>query len=515
MTATRAVPTSTQPAGGFHRPTIWAAAGAVMIAQMCLTVLAPLNATIQAQFGASAGQLTWLAAAVFAPTAILELSFGVLGDLFGRKRLMIIGLSFVITGSLLATLAWSLPALAVALVLQGLGAAVLLPSTLASAAEFSPAPADRATALSRWALAISLGAALSPLLAGVMAQTRGLHAAFLPILIGSVLALIGVIRWARDSRSPQRRSLDWPGQILIMVGLLAFIFAVIHGAEAGFDRPVVIAALLVALVALPLFVVVELRSANPMFQVRLLKIPAFTAAAAAGLLGMLGFLGTAYAMAIKLGPIAQAAPLTVALPFVLIQLVPLAVARWLPRLLQRVSPRILLVAGLVTLAVGQVWLAALPDQTTALLPMAPPILLLGVGFIVMFTSLTAAAINSVSHDQIGMASGATSLVRETGQTLGAAVVAAIALGKASSLLSADLASSGLPAEGLAAAEQVLSAGGPLALATAALPESVRSVVAPLAINALERGFDLGLLAMAGCSLLAALIVLVVMRRPAR
>ncbi|MFT4212884.1 MAG: MFS transporter [Microbacterium sp.] len=494
-----------------HNPTIWSASAAVLVAQMCLTVLAPLNDTIQSTYGASATQLTWLTAAVFTPTALLELNFGVLGDVFGRKKLMQIGLAVVGVGAVIGILSSSLILLAIALVLLGIGAAMLLPSTLASAAEYSPDAESRAHALSRWAIAISIGAAVSPLLSAIMVENAGLGAGFIPILIGAIIALVLVSAVARDSRSTIRRSLDWPGQVLVIIGLMAFIFAVIQGSEAGYTSLEVVVSFAVAVVALALFAWVELRSRNPMFQIRLLKIPAFAAAAAAGLLGMLSFMGTAYSVAIKLGPIAHAAPLMVALPFVLIQLVPLVLARWLPGLIHRISPRTLLVVGLLLLAVGQVWLAALPDSTTDLLPLAAPILLLGIGFIVMFTSLTAAAVNSVSHEHIGMASGATSLVRETGQTLGPAVVAAVAIGTAAASTSQQLSSGSLPADVAAAAEGVFAQGGPLAVANAPLPDAIHELVAPIATTALEQGFDLGLLTMAGLSVVAALIVLVVMR----
>lgn len=494
-----------------HAPTIWTAAAAVFVAQMCLTALAPLNDTIQITFGASATQLTWLTAAVFIPTALLELNFGVLGDIFGRKRLTLIGLVAVVVGAVVGFLSTTIVVLAIGLVLLGLGAAILLPSTLASAAEYSPDDESRAHALSRWAIAISLGAAVSPLASALMVQQFGLGSAFLPILVAAVVAFVLVARFARESRSEHKRVLDWPGQISVVIGLLALIFGVIQGSEMGYGSPEVIIAFAVAVAALVAFGWIELRSANPMFQVRLLKIPAFAAAAAAGLLGMLGFMGTAYSVAIKLGPIAHAAPLMVALPFVLIQLVPLALAGWLPKLVHRVSPRTLLVTGLLLLAVGQGWLALLADGTTDLLSLAVPILLLGIGFIVMFTSLTAAAVNSVSREHIGMASGATSLVRETGQTLGPAVVAAIAIGTASTATAQQLNSGELPAEVAGAANEVFAAGGPLAVANAPLPDAIREVVAPIATAALERGFDLGLLTMAGLSVVSALIVLIVMR----
>lgn len=490
---------------------IFAASLGALVAQMCLTVQAPLVGVFQTQLGASSTDLTWLTAAVFAPTAILELNFGVLGDMFGRRRLVIGGQLVCAAGAVVDMLATNVSTLAVGMALLGLGAAALLPSTLATIASLSRTPAERSKAIARWALAIALASALSPLSAGFLAEKVNIHAAF-SVLV--VLALIGAgFSFAKlpDTSSPKGRTLDWRGQLLSGIGLLAFLYAIIQGADTGWGSTSVVTAFVIAAVAMTAFVVTELRQGSPMFQVRLLKIPAFRAAALTGLLGMLSFLGTVYAMSVKLGAINHVGPIGVAMPFVILQIVPMLLGPWLGRLLHHVSPRTLLVVGLVLMAVGEFWFAGLSVNQFSLLDVTGPILLIGVGFIFMFSSLTAAAVNSVPYELLGMASGATSLVRETGQSLGAAVIGAIALTHASSLITKNLATLPLPPAALAAVKGANQQGGPLALVNAPFPKPVADAVVPMARAALQSGFGIGVITMGCLALLAALVVGVTMR----
>jgi MFS family permease len=498
--------------GSSNRVVTMAGCLAVVVAQMCITVLAPINGEIQTALGASGTQLTWLTAAAIVPTAILELNFGLLGDMFGRKRLIVGGALVAAAGACLATAAGSVPVLAAGLTVMGLGAAALFPSTLALVAESAPTPEERSRALARWSLSVAFGAVISPLFSGAIAEQWPVRFAFVPIIVLGLVSAAVSVAFVRDGTTRLERGLDWPGQILVAVGLLALIYAVVQGSEEGFSRVDIVAGFVVAAACLVLFAVVELRSAHPMFEVRLLRIPAFAAAAAAGLVGMLGFIGTAYAVSIKLGPIAHHGPLYIALPFVLIQAVPLLMTPVLPRLLHRVAARTLLVTGLLVLAAGQAWLIALPDGETGLVAMAGPILCMGVGFIVMFSSLTAAAVNSVPHRFIGMASAATSLVRETGQALGPAIIAAVAFAQAESLVAAKTGDLNLPPQQAGVVEAVTREGGTLALANADLGP-LSKIVAPLARASLEQGFDVGLAVCVAASVLAALAVALLLRAP--
>jgi MFS family permease len=492
---------------------IFAASLGALVAQMCLTGQAPLLGLFQDELGASATNLTWLTAAIFVPTAVLELNFGVLGDMFGRRRLIIGGQLVCTLALVLFFFADSVTMVAVVSVLLGLGAAALLPSTLATVAALSPTPPERARAIARWALAIALASALSPFCAGLLGQEVGLHAAWTVTLVLGVIGTTFSFVAIPDTSAPEGRALDWRGQLLCGVGLLAFIYAIIQGADKGWGTTSVVICYVVAAVALAAFVLAELKHRAPMFQVRLLGIPAFRAAALAGLVGMLNFIGFAYSMSVKLGPINHKGPLSLGLPYVVMQILPLAMGPFLGRILHRISPRTLLVIGLVVMAAGEFWYTRLDAYAYGLGDLAGPIVLVGIGFLMMFSSVTAAAVNSVPHEAIGMASGATSLVRETGQTLGAAVVSAIALTRASSLITSNVADAHLPAQATGMVNGINHEAGGLAVVNASMsfPPQLRDVVDPIAHRALDSGFDLAITSLAIVSLVAAAIVGITMR----
>ncbi|WP_240512979.1 MFS transporter, partial [Streptomyces griseoruber] len=239
-------------------------------------------------------------------------------------------------------------------------------------------------------------------------------------------------------------------------------------------------------------------AASPMFNLDLLKIPSFAAAAVVALAGMFGFIGTAYCVSIRLGAVMHLSPLRAGMPFVILQLVPLLLAPVLSRMLTRVEPRWLLMGGLLPMAAGQFWIAALPITTTSLAAFIGPVLLLGIGFICVVSSLTSAAVNAVPLHMTGMASGATSLVREFGQGLGPAVISTVAMSAASSALVGKLSGADAGME---------AAAGPLAVVNAG-SESARAA----AQTALAHGMSLGVVICGCASLLGALVTLLLVRR---
>ena len=468
----------------------------------------PLLGVIQRDLGASAAALAWIPAAFILPTAILELNFGVLGDMFGRKRLLVWGGVLIFAGDVVAGTSGTLTQLIAGQAIAGLGAAAIFPTSLAMLVSATPAREDRARALSYWAVSLAFGAMIAPLIGGFAAEHFGWGWSFaVPAALGLVTAAVSALVIV-DSRHPAGRGLDWPGQITIAVSLLALLYAVIQGSVDGFANPTIIAAFVIAITAGILFVVSERRARTPMLDLNLFRTPSFAAAAAIGLLAMFGFIGTAYALSVKLEAILHVGPLQAALPFALIQAVPLLLTPLLPRLLMRIAARTLLVTGLLALAIGQFWMAQLPGDSTSLLAMTGPILLLGTGFITMFTALTAVAVGAVDIDYAGMASAVTSLVRETGQSLGPAIVSAVAFGVAGATLTSSLSDGSLPPDVAGVATGVNEQGGPLAVANADLgPAS--DVVAPLARSALELGLDTSIYVCVGASVLAALIALVI------
>ncbi|MFE2062660.1 MFS transporter [Streptomyces sp. NPDC059467] len=471
---------------------------AVAAAQLCITVPSPINGEIQAAFGASGSQVAWVTSAFILPTAILELNFGVLGDLFGRKRLLVLGGFVLALGELLNATSQNITMLWIGQALAGVGAAALFPSSLAVIAAATPDEKDRAKAVSTWALSISLASAVGPLSSGVLATVADFRWAFVPPVVLGIA--VGIAGWAlvTDSRAPEGRALDWPGQITVAVGLTALLWGIIEGGDRGWSSPSIVLALVLAAAALAGFVFAEKRAVSPMFNLDLLRIPSFAAAAVVALTGMFGFIGTAYVVSIRLGAVMHLSALRAGMPFVILQLIPLLLAPVLSRMLTRVEPRWLLMGGLLPMAAGQFWIAALPITTTSLAAFIGPVLLLGVGFICVVSSLTSAAVNAVPIEMTGMASGATSLVREFGQGLGPAVISTVAMSAASSALAGKLSGADAGME---------AAAGPLAVVNAG-SGSARAA----AQDALAHGMSLGVVICGCASLLGAVVTLLLVRR---
>ncbi|MGW3442554.1 MFS transporter [Streptomyces sp. NPDC001076] len=471
---------------------------AVAAAQLCITVPSPINGEIQSAFGASGSQVAWVTSAFILPTAILELNFGVVGDLFGRKRLLVLGGFVLAIGELLNATSQNITMLWIGQALAGIGAAALFPSSLAVIAAATPEEKDRAKAVSTWALSISLASAVGPLSSGILATVADFRWAFVPPVVLGIA--VGISCWAlvTDSKAPEGRALDWPGQISIAVGLTALLWGIIEGGDRGWSSPSIVFALALAAVALVGFVMAERRAESPMFNLELLRIPSFAAAAVVALTGMFGFIGTAYCVSIRLGAVMHLSALRAGMPFVILQLIPLLLAPVLSKMLTRVEPRWLLMGGLLPMAAGQFWIAALPITTTSLAAFIGPVLLLGVGFICVVSSLTSAAVNAVPIEMTGMASGATSLVREFGQGLGPAVISTIAMSAASSALVGKLSGADAGMEAAAGPLAVVNVGSGSAKAAAQ--------------DALAHGMALGVVICGCASLLGALVTLLLVRK---
>ncbi|WP_246144449.1 MFS transporter [Actinacidiphila oryziradicis] len=490
---------STEAKAPLDRGTLIACCLAVAIAQMCITIPSPINGEITSAFGASGSQVAWVTSAFILPTAILELNFGVFGDLFGRKRLLILGGLILAVGELLNATAQDIHWLWIGQAVAGIGAAALFPSSLAVIAAATPDSGDRAKALSTWALSISLASAIGPLLSGSIGTVADFRWVFVPPAVIGVIAALVCLRLVTDSKAPQGRSLDWPGQLTIAVALSTLLWSVIEGSDRGWGSPVIVVPLVVAVLALGAFVYAELRSKSPMMNLSLLRIPSFAGAAGVALVGMLGFIGTAYCVSIRLGAVMHLSSLRAGMPFVVLQLIPLLLAPVLSRLLSQANPRWMLLGGLLPMAAGQFWLATISVTSASLVSFIGPVLLLGIGFILLISSLTAAAVNSVPVNLTGMASGATSLIREFGQALGPAVISAVAMGAAGSALVGKLSG---------AAAAVNDAGGPLAVVNV---PTVGRAAQLAARDALAHGLSLGMVVCGCASLAGALITLVVVR----
>jgi MFS family permease len=506
--------------------TLVAAVVACFVAQIGVSIPATTQGYINQDLHISSTTLTWVSDAFMVPVTVLELSFGVLGDLFGRKRLLAIGAALMALGGLLAFLTpenHGASLLLIGQVVSGIGAAALFPTSIAMIAAGTHTVHDRARALSIWAAALTTGGFVSPLIGGVLAKVHHSGGEFASwrwaFLAMAVLALISVVITvvaAQNSASPQGRSLDWPGQIAIAIALVALIYSVVQGAADGWGSAVIIGGFVVAVVFLGIFVAIEQRVQKPLIQLDLFNNRMFTVSAIVTVLGMFAYLGTAYGTSIRLSAIQDYTPLKTSVGFVLLNIMGVVLFPVSTKMLQKFNPGWVLAGGMALIGIGDVALAAIPATHLGLAAVAVPLLVVGAGFKVAVTAITVVAVNSVPTSKAGMASGATSMVRDFGLTLGPAIVAAIALTSAANAISAKITASPSLQKSVDAFNASSQIPPPLKGAVNSGPLGANAIPNPpnplkdVAFNALSHGYALGYLACGIAALLAALIAAVML-----
>ncbi|HEY0689787.1 MAG TPA: MFS transporter [Kribbella sp.] len=469
--------------------TLVAACFAVMAGQIGVAVPATLNGPLQTYFHLVGSQLTWISAAYLLPVVVLELTFGVLGDLYGRKRLMVGGGVLLAVGEAFAATAGNVQMLWVGQALAGLGAGALFPMSLTMVAAATHTARARARAIAVWAGSLSAGGAIAPILGGITG-TFGSWRWSLALV--AVLAAVSVLLsqfLAEDSSAPEGRSLDWAGQVTLALGLVLLLYAVIQGPTDRWDVTIIIAFVL-AVACFGAFLAAELRARSPLLRLDLFRNRAFTVASIVAVIGMFSFLGTAYVTSIRLGPIQHQSPLRTVLPFLLLQAPAFVLIPVISRLVERINPRWLLGSGFAIMAAGQFLAIRLEVTDRGLSSLVIPIGLVGIGFALAVSSITAASINTVPLHYAGMASATTNLLRDFGFTLGPAVVGAVALSKAASAFAAGLPLAHLPAAEARAAQSAASEAGPLAVNSLQAGQAGYAARA-VATSALGHGYAIG------------------------
>lgn len=328
---------------------------------------------------------------------------GSYADRFGRRRVFMIGTAWFTLASIACALAPTVPVLIAARLLQGVGAALVTPGSLAII-EATFRPSDRSRAIGAWAGLSAVGAAAGPLLGGLLVDAGSWRAVFaLNVPIGVAVLLVAV-RHVPESRDPDAApGLDLLGAFLAVVGLGGLTYALIDPGHGGAWRSAALG--IGAVVALAAFVVRERRTASPMVPMSLFASRRFTAAnlvtfAVYGALGGVLFLLVVF-LQVVLGASALVAgaatlPITVAV-LVLSPVMGGAVERW--------GPRVPLVAGPALVAAGALLLSRLGSGSSVLTAVLPGVVVLGAGLGVTVTPVTAAALSSVPERHSGTASG--------------------------------------------------------------------------------------------------------------
>lgn len=382
--------------------------------------------SIASGLGASVTGLQWVVDGYALALASLMLAGGTVGDLYGHKRVVLSGLVVFGFGSLACAVALNVPVLAAARVIQGIGAALLLPGTLAIISHAFGERREQAKAIGIWAGIGSLALPAGPLLGGVLIAGFGWRAIFLINVPIVVVALIAAWLVVKESTERQGRRLDVGGVILGVMALVAVTFGFIEVGHSGARSVGVIGAAVGAVVLLTAFVVVErARGDDAMLPLTLFRRPVFTVANAAAATMNLCSLGMLFVLTLYLQSVQGHSALVAGL-FIVPLFAPLAVlAPFAGRLTSRIGARLPVSAGLIIAAVG-LGLLAMAQPKSSYVVLLPAFLLWGIGLAILTPAVVSAAISTVPAERAGLASAINNTARQAGGAIGIAVAGAIA-----------------------------------------------------------------------------------------
>ena len=413
---------------------------------------------IQQALGASTAGLQWITDAFILPTAALLLTFGILGDLYGRKRVYLSGLSLTVVGCLVALTAHGVVQVCVGQAVSGVGTAALLPSTIGLIAHACPDQKVRARAIAAWTASLGLGLTLGPLFNGQILDHVGWRWIFLPTLVlGTAAVVIGAFVLA-DSRSGRERHLDLPGQILAIIGITGVVYGVIEGGgTAGWSSPLVIGAFVLAAVSLTAFVVVELDS-YPMLDMRLFRSGAFSGAAVVMAVLLFAQVGLVFALSEYFGLVHHASAWDIGVRLIALNGFTVILGPVVGQLMNRLSPGLVLFVGLVIAGVGAL-LVNLFKADTGTGEAALVIAVLGIGIALAMAPITTIAVNSVPGRLAATAGSANSALRQIGSALGPAIFGVILTNRTLAALPGHLAASGLSGQNQGRVDGMVSSVG--------------------------------------------------------
>jgi DHA2 family methylenomycin A resistance protein-like MFS transporter len=383
-----------------------------------------LNVAVESmhrELGGSMSGLQWIVNAYSIVFASLVLASGALGDRYGAKRLYQLGLGLFTTMSLGCTFAPNVRWLVVLRMVQGLGAAMMLPSSLALLSHGYPDPHDRARAVSFWASIVSLGFATGPALGGVFTSYFGWRSIFLLNVPTGLVAMVMVHTFIGETRANRARRLDWPGQLCVSLALWALSYALIEAGNAGWAAPRVLAAFAATILLAGICALTERGSASPVFPSALFARPGFVACIAAGMVLSLGTYGILFVESIYLQSVRHLGALATGAAIVPLTLLPTVTTRLLDRFRadmhfkpRLVTGQLLAVAGTATMALS-VWVSWI---AVTLLGFG----LLGVALGYVTPAMTTGVLTTSPPAMSGLASGILNAGRQVGGAIGVALM---------------------------------------------------------------------------------------------
>jgi EmrB/QacA subfamily drug resistance transporter len=393
--------------------------------------------TIQHSLGVGVSGLEWIVSSYLLVLGGLLLVGGRVADIYGRRRIFLIGLTIFTLSSLAAGLAGSSGVLIAARAVQGLGGALMMPATLAIIAATFTNAKERTAAIGIWGAVGALGLALGPVIGGVVSQHFHWGWIFLINVPIGVITLALALPFVREShgRAEAGGRLDVPGLISSAVALFALTYALIEGPEKGWTSTLIIACFAVAAVVAAVFLAIEARSQYPMIPLGIFRSAAFSGGLGTMMIWSFGVLGIYFFTSLYLQRILGFSPTKAGLAFVPMALCLAVAATLSPRVTALLGSARTVAGGMAVMTVGLLLFARI-GATGSFAQLVPGFVLFGLGAGVMNVPLTNAIVGSAPTSQAGMASALLNASREVAGLLGVTVIGAALQAREASALRA-------------------------------------------------------------------------------
>lgn len=374
--------------------------------------------------GFSATGLSWVQNAYTLSFGGLLLLGARAGDLLGRRRMFIAGIALFTLASLAAGAAQSATWLLAARGVQGVGAAIAAPSTLALLMTSFPEGRERNRAIAYYAAVASGGASVGLILGGVLTSWLSWRwGLFVNVPVGAALVFAAPRVLPETER--RRGHFDLTGAFTSTAGMSAMVYGIVRAGTAGWSDRITVASLTAGLVLLGLFVLTERRAAQPITPLRLFSSRERVGAYVARVLFVGGMFGVFFFISQYLQGVLRFSPIEAGAAFLPLTLMIFGTTQFVPGLVARFGNTRVLTGGILTALVGMIWLSRIGPGTSYVTGVAIPMAILGIGAACAFTPLTTAGVAGVAPEDAGAASGLVNVAHQLGGSLGLGVLVTV------------------------------------------------------------------------------------------
>lgn len=481
------------------------------------TVVNVAQVKIKDALGANLTEIQWILDSYILAYAVLLLSFGRLGDIYGRKRFFMLGMAVFTTASVFCGLSgWIGEQLGLSgvylliffRVLQGIGGAFMMPQSLSLLTVTFP-PERRGAALGIWGSVVALGAIVGPIIGGLIVTHYSWAWIFLINLPVGVISLILVQRIVPESKDPlASRKIDWTGVVLSGLGIFCLVFASIEGSRLGWSSPEILGLFVISALLIGLFIWWEQRVADPIVKIELFKLRNFTVANIIGLVVAFGMLGIFFPITLFLQEVLGFSPVKAGLAMTPMSLMIMVGAPISGRLSDKIGSRWILFVGTAIMTIGILFITRQTNLDTTVVSLAPALIVTGIGMGMTFSPMTAAAMRDVPPRVAGSASGVLNTSRNIGQVLGIAVLGSVLQTRMGTHTTNGLPPLGLDRDKATHIADLASQnlfGEIIALVPAEQLDALMLIIREAFVQALHNTFLVGATACGAASLLALLL----------